>query len=36
VRDAIGEAMVRFVDALAEGRVPTEAEIAGRVGLTGP
>lgn len=29
VRDAIGAAMVRLVDALAAGRAPTEAEVAG-------
>jgi arsenate reductase len=29
VRDAIGRAMARLVDALAEGRVPTGAEVAG-------
>ena len=30
VRDAIGAAMARLADALAEGRVPTDAEVAGR------
>lgn len=29
VRDAIGDAMARLVDALAAGRIPTEEEVAG-------